>query len=61
MNIEKWAKETLIKTIKTMAQTGLGLLGTSALISDVNWQVWLSGVLMAGFACILMNISQFKE
>lgn len=61
MNLEKWAKETLIKTIKTMAQTGLGLLGTSALISDVNWKVWLSGVLMAGFACILMNISQFKE
>lgn len=61
MNVEKWAKETLIKTIKTMAQTGLGLLGTSALISDVNWQVWFSGVLMAGFACILMNISQIKE
>ncbi|WP_421673746.1 hypothetical protein [Streptococcus uberis] len=59
--MKKLSKEILIKTIKTMAQTGLGLLGTSALISDVNWQVWMSGVLMAGFACILMNISQIKE
>ncbi len=61
MNLEKWSKETLIKTIKTMAQAGLGLLGTSALITDVDWRVFVSGILMAGLACVLTNIANIKE
>ena len=61
MNLEKWSKEVLIKTIKTMAQAGIGLFGTSVFITDVNWKIWFSGVLMAGLACILTNISQIKE
>lgn len=37
MNIEKWSKKVLIKTIKTMAQTAVGLIGSSVLITDINW------------------------
>lgn len=61
MNLEKWSKEVLIKTIKTMAQTAVGLIGSAVLITDINWETMLSAVLLSGFACILMNISQIKE
>lgn len=61
MNLEKWSKEVLIKTIKTMAQTAVGLIGSAVLITDINWETMLSAVLLAGLTCILMNISQIKE
>lgn len=61
MNIEKWSKEVLIKTIKTMAQTAVGLIGSAVLITDINWETMLSAVLLSGLTCILMNISQIKE
>lgn len=56
-----WIHDVAIRTIKTMAQTALGVIGSSALISEVNWQVVLSSVVLAGVCCILMNISQIKE
>ncbi|MZZ63269.1 hypothetical protein [Enterococcus mundtii] len=60
MNLEKWSKEVLIKTIKTMAQTAVGLIGSAVLITDINWETMLSAVLLSGLACILMNVSQIK-
>ncbi len=34
MNLEKWSKEVLFKTIKTMAQTVVGLIGSAVLITE---------------------------
>lgn len=58
---EKWFKKVGIKTIKTMAQTAVGVIGSSALITDVNWQVVASTVALSGVMCVLMNISEIKE
>lgn len=58
---EKWLKKVGIKTIKTMAQTAVGVIGSSALITDVNWQVVASTVALSGVMCVLMNISEIKE
>ncbi|HEL0947553.1 TPA: hypothetical protein TU999_001952, partial [Streptococcus equi subsp. equi] len=46
---------------KTMAQTAVGVIGSSALITDVNWQVVASTVIMSGIVCVLMNVSDIKE
>ncbi|MCD3487112.1 hypothetical protein KP790_11620 [Streptococcus equi subsp. equi] len=43
--MDKWFKKVAIKTIKTMAQTAVGVIGSSALITDVNWQVVTSTLL----------------
>lgn len=59
--MREWIKDVAIRTIKTMAQTALGIIGSSALISEVNWQVVVSAVILSGICCILMNISQIKE
>ena len=54
-------KKLAIKVIKTMAQAALGVIGSSALITEVNWVVVASTVGLAGLTCILMNLSELKE
>lgn len=57
----KWLKNVGIRCIKTMAQAAIGVIGSSALISQVDWKVCVSTVALAGITCVLMNISQIKE
>ncbi len=58
---KKWVKSVGIRCIKTMAQAAIGVIGSSAVLSQVDWKVCLSTVLLSGVTCILMNISQIKE
>lgn len=60
-NWKEWLKSVGIKTVKTMAQTAIGVIGSTALINEVKWTVVGSSVLLAGITCILMNISQIEE
>lgn len=59
--MKNWLKTVGLKTIKTMAQTAIGVIGSTALISEVDWAVVGSTVLLSGITCILMNVSQIKE
>lgn len=56
-----FTKKLAIKVIKTMAQAALGVIGSSALLTEVNWVVVASTVGLAGLTCILMNLSELKE
>ncbi|MGX5859414.1 holin [Streptococcus sanguinis] len=56
-----FTKKLAIKVIKTMAEAALGVIGSSALITEVNWMVVASTVGLAGLTCILMNLSELKE
>lgn len=59
--MEKEAKKIIIKTIKTMAQTAIGIIGSGYVLSDINWATVASASLLSGVVCILMNISELKE
>lgn len=59
--MNKFAKKLAIKVIKTMAQAALGVIGSSAILTEVNWVVVASTVGLAGLTCILMNLSELKE
>ncbi|RKV76251.1 MAG: hypothetical protein D8H99_54220 [Streptococcus sp.] len=59
--MNKYAKKLAIKVVRTMAQAALGVIGSSALLTEVNWAVVGSTVLLAGFTCVLMNLSELKE
>ncbi|MGT2898054.1 holin [Streptococcus macedonicus] len=50
-----------IKVLKTMAQSAVGVIGASTLISQVDWRVVVSTVLLSGLVCILTNLSDLKE
>ena len=36
-NMKSWIKAAGIRAIKTVAQTAVATIGTSAVIGDVNW------------------------
>ncbi len=60
--MKKWLKKVGIKTVKTMAETAIGVIGTNAVgITDVNWIGVGSAMLLSGVVTILFNIKEIKE
>lgn len=56
-----WVEETAIKTIRTMAQTAVGLIGTNvAGMTEVDWVGVGSVSLVSGIVCVLMALTQIK-
>ena len=59
---KKWAKATSIRTIKTMAEMAIALIGTNTFgITDVDWLGVLSGCALAGIITILSCIKGLPE
>lgn len=59
--ILKWIKAAGIRAIKTIAQTAVAMIGTSVVISDVNWAMVLSASLLAGLLSVLTSIAGLPE
>lgn len=60
-NLKKWAKAATVRAIKTMAQTGAALIGTSTLISEVNVKAVISAVILAGVLSLLTSTAGLPE
>lgn len=61
MKIKKWLKAAGIRAIKTIAQTAVATIGTSAAIGEVNWKMVLSASLLAGILSLLTSIAGLPE
>lgn len=57
----KWLKAAGIRAIKTMAQTAIATIGTSAVFSDVDWKMTMSTAALAGLLSVLTSISGLPE
>lgn len=53
----KFVKAALIRAIKTVAQTAVATIGTTALITEVNWVLVGSSAALAGVLSILTSIA----
>ena len=53
----EWWVDVLIRALKTVAQTAVGVISTSALLTDVNWLVVGSASALAGILSILMSFA----
>lgn len=60
-NIKNWAKAAGIRAIKTVAQTAVATIGTSAVLGEVNWVVVASASALAGVLSILTSFAGLPE
>ena len=61
MNFKNWIKAAGIRAIKTVAQTAVATIGTSAVIGDVNWLMVGSASLLAGVLSLLTSVAGLPE
>ncbi len=60
-NFKRWIKAAGVRAVKTVAQTAVATIGTSALISTVDWKVVVSASLLAGVISLLTSIAGLPE
>ena len=58
---KEWWKAAGIRAVKTMAQTAVATIGTSTLVTEINWAVVTSATVLAGVLSILTSISGLPE
>ena len=56
-----WFKAAAIRSIRTIAQTALATIGSSAVLSDVNWGIVASASVLAGILSILTALAGLPE
>ena len=57
----KWFKAAGIRAIKTIAQTALSTIGTSAMMGEVNWIAVGSASMLAGVLSLLTSVAGIPE
>ena len=60
-NFVKWAKAAGVRAIKTVAQTAVATIGTSAVMGDVSWVMVASASALAGVLSVLTSIAGLPE
>ncbi|MCQ2455585.1 MAG: holin [Clostridia bacterium] len=58
---KQWLKAATIRAIKTVSQTTIATIGTSAMICEINWKVVFSSALVSGLLSILTSFAGLPE
>lgn len=61
MDIKKWFSAAGVRAVKTIAQTAVGVIGSSAIISEVDWRVVVSASILAGVVSLLTSVAGLPE
>lgn len=60
-NWKLWLKCAGVRAIKTVAQTAVAMIGTTAMFSEVNWVAVVSASVLAGLLSVLTSIGGLPE
>lgn len=58
---KNWLKAAGIRAVKTMAQTFVAAVGTSTLISGIDWPAVLSTTVLAGVLSVATSLAGLPE
>lgn len=56
-----WIKAAGVRAIKTVAQTAIATIGTSVILTEVNWPVVASAATLAGLLSLLTSVAGLPE
>lgn len=57
----KWIKAAGVRAVKTVAQTAVATIGTSAVMGEVNWIMVGSAALLSGILSLLTSVAGLPE
>ena len=60
-NFKKWIAAAGVRALKTIAQTAVATIGTSAVLSEVNWVMVASASVLAGVLSLLTSVAGLPE
>ena len=60
-NWKNWIKAAGIRAIKTVAQTAVATIGTTAVMAEVNWVAVGSAAVLAGMLSLLTSLAGLPE
>lgn len=58
---KSWFKASAIRSAKTIAQTAIATIGTSAVLGDVDWIAVASASVLAGILSMLTSVAGLPE
>lgn len=60
-NWKVWFKAAGIRAIKTIAQTAVATIGTTAVMAEVDWAIVASASALAGILSLLTSVAGLPE
>lgn len=58
---KSWLKAAGVRAVKTVAQTAVATIGTSAFLSQVDWRMVISAALLSGVLSLLTSVAGLPE
>lgn len=60
-DLKQWLKAAGVRAVKTMAQTFVAMIGTSTVMSEVNWAMIASATVLSGILSVATSIAGLPE
>lgn len=57
----EWFKKAGVRALKTVAQSAIATIGTSAVISSIDWKVVVSAAIVSGLLSLLTSVAGLPE
>jgi hypothetical protein len=57
----RWFKAAGIRAIKTVAETAVATIGSSAVLAQVDWRIVISASVLSGILSLLISVKGLPE